>query len=74
MMVDWNLKWKWFYDFFADPITSSDVNIFECGKEIFSKSVFIYGTQDMVKVAAIKLSSRNIYIALLQKINKVTLL
>lgn len=52
-------------DTFVNPIESSDVNMFECEKEIFSDSVFVNVDNNVVKVAAIELRNKTHYIALL---------
>lgn len=54
-------------DSFLNPIDSSDVNTFECEKETLAKSVLknVTEDEDIVKVAAIKLSNKTVHIALL---------
>lgn len=53
-------------DTFDNPLESSDVNMFECAKEKYSKSVFVnVSHDDVVKVAKFELRNRTHYIALL---------
>lgn len=52
-------------DIFHNPISSSDVNMFKCEKEIFSDSVLVSVSNNVVKIAAIRLRNKMNYIALL---------